>query len=238
MTEQTEKKTLLDRDMPAGMGKVLGRIGPKTWLDFMVMCAGIVSVLIIIIQWATMVPAPNGWKMVFFILAIWVYVDLALFTKLGPFFASKFKRISGAFTFLRDENDAKNFVVIIGAWTAALDTLMSAITSGGSFWVILAYLGPLVVFGLFLLKGPLDRLVTRLKGGRTAKAEKKPEEKVVKAEPKAAPKPEPKPEPEPEPKPEPKPAPVAEEEAPAPAPKPAAKPAKKSTKKAAKKPAV
>ncbi len=230
------------------MGKLLGRIGPKTWLDFMVMCAGIVCALIIVFQWVLVVPGPNGWKIGYYIISIWVYVDTALFIKLGPFFASKFKNVSGAFSFLRDENDAKNFVVIIGGWTAALDTLMSAITSGGSYWVIVAYLGPLAVFGLFLLKGPLARLIARIRGGKTTtKAEKKPKEKAVKAEPKVEPKiepkvepkPQPKPQPKPEPKPEPAPAPEEdkEEEAPKPASKPATKPAKKTSKKAAKKPA-
>ncbi len=240
MTEQAENKTVLDREMPAKVGHVLGKIGLKTWLDLMVMVAGIWCLIIIIMEMVFIGigvgTATNGWKVGYYIICLWVYADTALFIKLGPFFASKFKNVSGAFSFLRDENDAKNFVVIIGGWTAALDTLMSAITSGGSYWVIVAYLAPLAVFGLFLLKGPLARLVGRARGGKAAVAEKKPAEKVVKTEPKpatkvaavAAP----------APKAEPAPAPAAEAETPAPAPKPATKPAKKTTKRPAKKTAA
>lgn len=236
MTDRTVEKTLFDNDMPAGMGKVLGTIGPKTWLDFMIMVAGIWSVIIIILEWVQGFAVANGWKIGFFILAIWAYVNTTLFIKLGPFYASKFKKISGAFSFLREEDDAKNFLVIIGAWTAVLDTLMSAITGtppATSNWVILMYIGPLFVFGLFLLKGPLFALINRIKGLRGTKVEKKPKEKVVKTEPKSAPAPTPKAASVPT---TPAPAATEEKKTPKPVPTPAIKPTKKQVKKPNRKP--
>ncbi len=151
----------VDKEMPAGMTKVFGKVGAKTWLDFLVMIAGILCIINVIVQLTTF--TLNGWLVVYYIILLWVYVDVALFIKLGPFFASKFKNVSGAFSFLRDENDAKNFMVIIGGWSAVLDALSHAIV--GSVlnplnpyaFVIWVYLPALVIFGIFLLKGFLAK---------------------------------------------------------------------------------
>lgn len=157
MAEGQEKKNVFDKDMPAGMGKVLGKTGAKSWLDFLVMIAGIICIINVILQLALSVF--TGWKIVYYIILLWAYIDVALFIKLGPFFASKFKRVTGALSFLRDENDAKNFMVIIGAWSAVLDALSGAVYVAGlglsalSNWTLWVYLPALVIFGIFLLKG-------------------------------------------------------------------------------------
>ncbi len=155
------KQNVFDKDMPAGMTKVFGKVGIKSRLDFLVMIAGILCIISVIVQLG-LGYATNGWRVAYFIILLWVYADAALSIKLGPFFASKFKSVSGAFSFLRDENDAKNFMVIIGGWTAALDTLSNAwVTSpiGGAlttivFWI---YVPALAIFGFFLLKGFLSK---------------------------------------------------------------------------------
>jgi hypothetical protein len=156
MAEGQEKKNVFDKEMPAGMGKVFGKVGAKSWLDFLVMIAGIICIINIIIQWAIVPIGANWWKLIYFIIVLLVYVETALYIKLGPFFASKFKNVSGAFSFLRDENDAKNFVVIMGAWTCVLDALSNAISGAGANmqnWVLWVYVPALVIFGIFLLKG-------------------------------------------------------------------------------------
>ncbi len=160
MAEGQEKKNVFDKDMPAGMTKVLGKTGAKSWLDFLVMIAGIICFVIILVQFIQgALASMSGWRYFYYIICLWVFFDTALFIKLGPFFASKFKNVSGAFSFLRDENDAKNFVVIIGGWTAVLDALSGAVvatTGGGSAlsnWTLWVYLPALVIFGIFLLKG-------------------------------------------------------------------------------------
>ncbi len=153
-----EKQNVFDKDMPAGMTKVFGKLGAKSWIDFLVMIAGIICIINVCIQWAFGYAGANGWKIVYFIIVLWVYVDTALYIKLGPFFASKFKNVSGAFSFLRDENDAKNFVVLIGAWTCVLDALSNAITFVGANlqnWVLWVYLPALVIFAIFVIKGKL-----------------------------------------------------------------------------------
>ncbi len=152
------KQNPVGKDMPAGMTKVFGKVGAKTWLDFLVMIAGILCIISVIIELALGYAVTNGWRWVYYIILLWAYADVALFIKLGPFFASKFKNVSGAFSFLRDENDAKNFMVIIGGWTAALDMLSNAWLTGASgsavFWV---YLPAIFIFGIFLLKGFLAK---------------------------------------------------------------------------------
>ncbi len=160
--EKTAKGNVFDKDMPAGMTKVFGKVGVKSWLDFLVMIAGIICIINVIIQLSLGFTGINGWRIVYYVILLWSYADVALFIKLGPFFASKFKSVSGAFSFLRDENDAKNFMVIIGAWSCILDALSNAIYTsplGGAAqnWVLWLYLPAIVIFGIFLLKGFLSK---------------------------------------------------------------------------------
>ncbi len=155
------KGNVFDKDMPAGMTKVFGKVGAKSWFDLLVMVAGILCIISVIVQLG-LGYATNGWRIVYYIILLWVYVDAALYIKLGPFFASKFKSVTSALSFLRDENDAKNFMVIIGAWTAVLDTLSNAWVvsplSGGLitvvFWI---YVPAIVIYGFFLLKGFMSK---------------------------------------------------------------------------------
>ncbi len=160
------KGNLLDKEMPAGMSKVFGKVGAKSWLDFLVMCAGILGIISVLVQLGLGYAAPYGfiigWRVIYYIILLWAYVDVALFIKLGPFFASKFKSVSGSFSFLRDENDAKNFIVIIGGWTTILDLLsnawqvspLSGLMSTTAFWI---YVPAVVIYGAYLLKGFLSK---------------------------------------------------------------------------------
>ncbi|OLS14355.1 MAG: hypothetical protein RBG13Loki_2004 [Promethearchaeota archaeon CR_4] len=164
MTEQKHKDNVLDKEMPAVVTKTLGKVGPKSWVDLLVMVAGIWCLIVIIVKWINNLQ-PNVFNIIYYILCIWVYANVALCIKAGPFFASKFKSVSGTLSFLRDENDAKNFVVILGAWTALLDTLVGMIAFNTAFGfsfieymtVFWMYLVPLVIFGFYLVKGFFSR---------------------------------------------------------------------------------
>ncbi|HMF34613.1 MAG TPA: hypothetical protein VKK79_24540, partial [Candidatus Lokiarchaeia archaeon] len=105
---------------PDDMGKVMGKVGVADIYDLFVFAAGLLGIIIFIIKFTALSQSKDYWLIVYYALSIWVYVDTALATKLGPWLASKFKSTSSAFSFLRDETDAKNFVVIIGAWTTVL----------------------------------------------------------------------------------------------------------------------
>jgi len=169
MAEEQQKKNRFDNQIPGRAGQVLGKLGAKSWLDLLVMIAGIVCFIIILVQLLQWVTTPNvniiGWKLIYYLLCLWVFFATALFIKLGPFLASKFKSVSSALSFLRDENDAKNFVVVMGAWTAVLDALNGAIQSTTSIppaaaisnWTLIAYIGPIAIFGFYLLKGFFSR---------------------------------------------------------------------------------
>jgi uncharacterized membrane protein len=149
--------------------EVFGKVGVKDIYDLFAFIAGILGAVVVLIDLigiAQQVGNPlaaqyqNYWMIVFYILAIWVFVDAILATKLGPALSRFFKSQISSFSFLRDETDAKNFVVIIAAWTTVLLLVLSGNAHIGhqqQNWEIYLFLASLVLYGIYLLKGKLQK---------------------------------------------------------------------------------
>jgi hypothetical protein len=143
--------------------------------DLFAMVAGALCTVVVVADIATFYQSAvssNFWMVVLYILCVWIFGDVIFEATLGPWLTTKFQSVSTRFTFLQDKADAKNFIVIVGAWTAVLNALASGNAHAGSQfanWEIWIYFVALVLFGLYLVKGWVIRLSAKLAEKRAAR---------------------------------------------------------------------
>jgi hypothetical protein len=150
----------------ADMGSALAKVGVRDFYDFLCYVAGLLAAMTSIFDLIKFFLTPfadNYWVVIFYGACTWTFINAAMAAKFGPWLASKFKKVSSAFSFLTDEVDAKNYVVVIGAWTVIVNIFVSGndhagtVCGQGCDWEIFVYLAALVLFAIYLLKGKLQK---------------------------------------------------------------------------------